>query len=177
MNGTPENFALIAYIARSIQPGHKLGKKALQKLVHLVSEIADVPVGYKFRLYTYGPFSRELATDVDILDSLDALTVSFSAERNGYEISADAHAEDFINKAEGYIEAYREGIDKILKEFGPRLAKELELSSMLTFIIKENLVDNIGDDAKVVGKFLEIKPHYSKSQVEEGLVEIRQLLH
>lgn len=177
MNTTPENYALIAYLAKSIGGERKLGKKALQKLVHLMSEIASVPVGYKFRLYTYGPFSRELASDVDILDTLGAIHVTFNAERNGYEISSASDVESYVDKARDYIEKNKEEIDGVLERFGGKLAKELELYSMVTFIIKERLVSDVDDDKLVVEKFREIKPHYTVQQVQQGLKEIRELIH
>lgn len=177
MNATPENYALIVYLAKSANGDRKLGKKALQKLVHLISEVARVPVGYRFRLYTYGPFSRELASDVDILDSLGAINVTFNADRNGYEISSASHANDYVAKAMQYIDENKKSIDYVVDRFGGKLAKELELYSMVTFILKEGLVPNIDDDESVVKKFREIKPHYTTQQVYQGLREIRELLH
>ena len=177
MNATPENYALIAYLAKTANGDRKLGKKALQKLVHLISEIARVPVGYRFRLYTYGPFSRELASDVDILDNLGAINVTFNADRNGYEISSASYVDDYVSKAERYIDDNKKSIDFVIERFGGKLAKELELYSMVTFILKEGLVQNLNDDEAVVAKFREIKPHYTTQQVQQGLREVRELLH
>lgn len=177
MTKTHNDFALIAYIAFQSEGTGGLGKKALQKMVHLCSELFNVPVSYKFRLYTYGPFSRELASDMDVMDSLNILDVRFSAESNGYYISAGPSAESTIDSGDQFLSVYRTDIDALLDIFKGRLAKDLEISSMLSFIIKRNLVENTEDDSAVVEKFFEIKPHFEKRHVESRLAEIRQLVH
>lgn len=175
MTKSIEKFAIIAYIAKATQEKGALGKKALQKLLHLSHELRGVPVGYQFNLYTYGPFSRELAGDVDLLDSMGLISVHFDASRNGYEIKPVEKSEEIISKSEGFLSPIKEDIDFIVDRFGGRLAKELELSSMVTFILKNKMVD-ISDDSAVIDKFLEIKPHYKRSEVEAGLSEIRECL-
>jgi uncharacterized protein YwgA len=48
-------------VARS---NNKLGRTALMKLAFLLQTVRGVPLGYHFRLYTYGPY------DGDVLDDL-----------------------------------------------------------------------------------------------------------
>lgn len=43
------------------------GRKRLQKIVHLLRSAPFKEFDYDFVLYYYGPFSRELATDLDFL--------------------------------------------------------------------------------------------------------------
>lgn len=176
MTSPIEKFAIIAYIAKANMDKGALGKKALQKLMHLSHELRNVPVGYSFKLYTYGPFSRELAGDIDLLDSMGLISVHFDASRNGYEIKAVEKSQEILSKNEAFVSSVKDDLDFILERFGGRLAKELELSSMITFILKNKLTD-VNNDEAVVDKFLEIKPHYQRSEVLTGLSEIRQLLN
>lgn len=175
MTTSLEKFAIIAYIAKAVEGKGTLGKKALQKLVHLTSELRHVSVGYKFTLYTYGPFSRELAGDVDLLASMGLISMQFNPLRNGYEIKPNSDTHEVIEKNGSLDLEVTQGIDFIVNNFGGRLAKELELSSMIVFILKNNLTDT-EDDNLVVDKFLEIKPHYEREDVVAGLKEIRALL-
>lgn len=175
MTNPIDKFAIIAYIAKANQDKGPLGKKALQKLMHLSLELRGIPVGYNFNLYTYGPFSRELAGDVDLLDSMGLISVEFDASRNGYEIKSVEKSEDIISKSESFLNTVKGDLDFIVEKFGGRLAKELELSSMIAFILKNSLAD-VNDDDAVIDKFLEIKPHYKRSEVAAGLDEIRHLL-
>lgn len=176
MTNSIEKFAIITYIAKSTMDKGSLGKKALQKLMHLSHEIRNVPVGYNFQLYTYGPFSRELAGDVDLLDSMGLISVHFDPSRNGYEIKAVDKSQEILSKNEVFVSSVKDDLDFIIDRFGGRLAKELELSSMITFILKNKLVD-VDDDDAIVDKFLEIKPHYQRAEISAGLSEIRQLLN
>lgn len=176
MTSSIEKFAIIAYIAKANMGKGTLGKKALQKLMHLSSELRNVPVGYRFRLYTYGPFSRELAGDIDLLDSMGLISVQFDPSRNGYEIKPEDKAQELLSKSEVFLKSVKESLDFIIEKFGGRLAKDLELSSMIAFILRNKLAD-VNDDQAVINKFLEIKPHYQRSEVVEGLKEIRQLLN
>lgn len=175
MANSIEKFALIAYIAKANVGKAALGKKALQKLVHLSSELRGVPVGYKFELYTYGPFSRELAGDVDLLDSMGLISVEFDSSRNGYEIKPEESSEELFSKSGDFISTFGGDLDFVVDKFGGRLAKELELSSMVAFIIKNKLAD-VNDDDAIIDKFLEIKPHYQRPEVLKGLCEIKELL-
>lgn len=43
------------------------GRKRLQKIAHLLKSAGFQEFGYDFVLYYYGPFSRELAADLDFL--------------------------------------------------------------------------------------------------------------
>lgn len=170
-----EKFAFLTYLSRSVASNGRLGKKALQKLVHLSAEIKNVPIGYKFNLYTYGPFSRELAGDVDVLGTLGALDISYDSFRNAYEIGPGVNSSSYVDRASDFIEKYKVEICFIVEKFGNRFAKDLELSSMLVFIIKNKLVDDLNDE-NIISKFLEIKPHYAYEEVKRGLREIRELI-
>lgn len=175
MTSSLEKFAIIAYIAKSVEGKGTLGKKALQKLVHLSSELSHVQVGYKFTLYTYGPFSRELAGDVDLLASMGLISMQFNAQRNGYEIKSNLETNNIFERSGSFTSDVKHGIDFVIDKFGGRLAKELELSSMIVFILNNELTD-VDDDNAVIDKFLEIKPHYQRSEVVSGLKEIREML-
>lgn len=176
MTNSMEKFAIIAYIAKANVDKGPLGKKALQKLVHLSSELRGAQVGYSFELYTYGPFSRELAGDVDLLESMGVISVEFDDSRNGYEITPSSKAEELLEANQQFIDSVRSDLDFIIENFGGRLAKELELSSMVSFILKHKLADADNENS-IVEKFLEIKPHYTKESILAGLREVRSIIH
>lgn len=170
-----DKFAVIAYIAQANEGKNPLGKKAFQKIVHLSSELFEAPLGYDFTLYTYGPFSRELAGDIDLLGSMKILSVEFDDVRNGYQITAAENASSVISDRENFIASVKSKIDAVIEKFGGRLAKELELLSMIVFIKKHKLADFNHEEA-VIQKFLEIKPHYHKEDVQKGLAELKPYL-
>jgi hypothetical protein len=51
-----DQYALIALLAKRVGGAdRRLGKKAIQKNVHLIQELGGVDAGYRFSFYTYGP--------------------------------------------------------------------------------------------------------------------------
>lgn len=176
MTTSDEKYALVAYIVKSYAERGSLGKKALQKIVHLLSEIYGISSGYRFQLYTYGPFSRELQGDIDILDSMGVIEVKFDGAKNGYQISPTPNTDILIKKHSDFLDGLKLPITSALDRFGDKLAKTLELSSMLVFIIKHKMVDDIQNDVAVISKFMEVKPHYQKEDIIAGLKEVRALL-
>ena len=51
--------------------GRVRGRKHLQKIVHLLQDRGATRFQYRFILYHFGPFSRDLASDLDFLRSLE----------------------------------------------------------------------------------------------------------
>lgn len=177
MGHLDESYALVSYIVKLASQNGKVGKKAAQKFVHIITSIGGVRSKYQFQLYTYGPFSRELAGDLDILESVQAISINYNVEKNSYEIQSGARSDELISRHSGFIVSNKDRIDSLIGKFGGRLARQLELSSTLLFILERSLVDDTSNDEQVVSKFLEIKPHYSRGEITPALSEIRQLMH
>ena len=65
-------------------PNQTLGRTALMKLLFLLTTIKSVPLGYRFRMYNYGPFDSEVLSDIDYAARLEALSVDMVRYKNGY---------------------------------------------------------------------------------------------
>ena len=42
-----------------------LGKTAIMKFMFMLQQVYKVPLGYDFKIYTYGPYSSEVMDDMD----------------------------------------------------------------------------------------------------------------
>ena len=51
-----------------------LGRTAIMKLIFLLQEGKGLPVGYDFRLYSYGPYDSEVLQDLEFLRNFGFLT-------------------------------------------------------------------------------------------------------
>ena len=69
----------------------RLGKIQVQKLVYFAQD-CGVPLGYKYEIYHYGPYSFELSHDLDSLDSLGVLNVDSDPNGFGFNISVGKFA-------------------------------------------------------------------------------------
>src|SRR5437867_998970 len=61
-----QKLVILSRIDRElVQTGSWAGEMHLQKAVYLLQEVTDVPLGYAFVLYHYGPFSFELREELN----------------------------------------------------------------------------------------------------------------
>jgi uncharacterized protein YwgA len=147
----------------------QFGKTALQKIIYILEEVFNVPCGYNFSLYTYGPFSSELAGDLDYLASLKGVSVSW-ANSGGYHIAPGAEADYFIKKAEKFLEKNMNEIDRVLNYFGEMNAKDLELRATIIFVFKNGKKK----DEELVKEVSQIKPYFSIDQIRNAVDELKE---
>jgi len=72
---------LAELVARS---NNKLGRTALMKLAFLLQTVRGVPLGYNFRLYTYGPYDGDVLDDLGQAEAMKAVESSLVAYSGGY---------------------------------------------------------------------------------------------
>jgi len=83
---------------------YKIGRTALVKLIYLLQEKLNVPVGYDFSLYTYGPFAKEILDDLDYLSYLDAVKMEVATGRYDILPGEDSVIDYIDKKAELFME-------------------------------------------------------------------------
>jgi uncharacterized protein len=166
--------ALVTYVVNAVGSEHPIGKKATQKFLHLIEDAGKVQTGYDFSIYTYGPFSRTLASEIDFLATKKAIDVVFVGQFGTYEISPGENANEVIELGNDYIQKNKHKIDHILSKLKGKGASELELYSTLVFLMAH--VESLTSDDKIVEKLLSLKPKYAKSFVEKTLVDAKLLM-
>lgn len=176
MNDLRRDYALLAFLADRLGGEQGAGKKALQKIVHLVTRLSGVESRYEFDLYTYGPFSRDLAEDMDLLAASKVLDVTYDEIGRSYHIKKGPEADKIMGQYEVFLSDAENNAKDILAFFSGKSAKVLEMYSTLFFVIDRKLVVDTLNDDLVVSKFLDIKPKYYKTEALEALKELRKLL-
>ena len=177
MNNLRRDYALLAHVTERASRTQKVGKKALQKMVHLLTRIAHIDSRYEFSLYTYGPFSRDLAEDMDLLSAASILNVNYDALSRAYEITKGIDADKIISQYVDFISELDSKTEPLFEFFSGRSARSLEMYSTLFFVIDHKIVDDVNDNDLVVSKFLEIKPKYDQSEALSALTSLRGLLN
>ena len=106
---------LIQYIGAG-----SIGRTAAMKYMYLLQILKNIPLGYEFRLYHYGPFSPEVLTDIEYAESLGALNTSVVHFASGYKykISPGESAKNFTNNASKFIKKYQRLLNWLGDEFG-----------------------------------------------------------
>ena len=164
-------LAIVAALV-SAAPDQTLGRTALMKLLFLLTTIRDVPLGYRFRMYTYGPFDSEVLSDVDYAARLDALSVDMERYVGGYAylIRPGNAIERIIHRDKPFVEKYRTEIQWTIDNFATSSAGRLEALSTIIYVNRKLEVSRNEDLTRVVK---EMKPRFSEDTIQANVDELR----
>lgn len=152
------------------------GRTALMKFAYLLQTVKDVPLGYHFELYNYGPYDSTVLSDLSQAETLKAIkskTVTYSSGY-GYEyMPTDKGYSAFAKKVADDLQKYQNEIEWVLGEFGRDSASRLELVSTIVFAEREmrrknqpRSMENLRDRVK------RIKPHFDEGIIAQTIDEL-----
>src|SRR5258708_6571433 len=134
----------VAILTRIVEkaPGAQVGRTALMKFLYFITALRGLSLGYRFTLYSYGPFDSAVLEDADYAATLNAVRVRTEIYRSGYGyvIEPGAAASRTIGLDADFVAAHEVDIDWVLDQFGTLGSAELELASTVVFVDQENLV-------------------------------------
>jgi uncharacterized protein YwgA len=141
------------------------GKKAFQKLFYLL-EKAGVPTDLDFSMHYYGPYSFALADEMFELERARVLQTA-----DGSVSAGDARVSRDVERS---LEEYRGTVDRILKEFGQRTGRDLELIAT-THLVAERLVqhaDRVPSSDVIAAVREEKRSKFREEEIERALREL-----
>jgi hypothetical protein len=157
----------------------KLGRTAIMKLAYLLQTEKGLPLGYDFRMYTYGPFDSDVLNDLGLAESLGALKsemVTFSSGQGyGYEFTPGVIGDFVRQKTKGILSNYESDIRWALEEFGSKSAAELEL--LTTIIYADREAAQRGEKLAVrelAREVQEVKPQFLEQYIIEKIEELNR---
>jgi uncharacterized protein len=161
--------AIVSLVQAVQNKTDQLGKIQLQKLVYFLQE-TGVPLGYKFEIYHYGPYSFELSDQMSSLDSLGVLSINSDPSGYGFNIKVGTHGAKYkIDKK------YSPKVEYIAKAFGSETPAKLEVKSTAHFVSKvlrkqgKNL-----PEALIVAKVKELKPKFTDRFISDCYQELKK---
>lgn len=160
--------ALIEIAQRRQEKSAQFGKTVAQKLVYLLQNAYRVDLGYRFNIYTYGPYSASLMGDIDYGAATNLLSVSYD-ESQGYSIFPGSDVEQLAEERMEFVNEVAEDLEKLFSDFGELNAAELELRSTIHYVSKGR---TIRPKQKVVDQVNKIKPKFGKDVVERAYDEL-----
>ncbi|OQX81577.1 MAG: hypothetical protein B6D56_02025 [Candidatus Omnitrophica bacterium 4484_70.1] len=146
-----------------------VGKTFIQKGIYFLQEGLKENLGYKFRLYIYGPYSNDLAGDIDTLEDIGLIKVNYAPEGYGYLIKITPEGEDFLNKKLRKHSVPEEKIDKIINLLGGKAVKKMELLGTLLYFSR--LSNNLQEIKQLVNI---VKPRFSYNDIENGFNQLKK---
>src|SRR5204863_4504161 len=168
IQGTLDKIGLIAALVSKAP--RRPGRTSLMKWVYFLKTLRKVPLPYRFRLYTYGPFDSDVLHDVDYAQFLGAVQSALVAYPGGqgYEYMPGSKADEMERCAGEFLARHGDSIDWVLKQFGNRSAGDLEMSSTIVYTDRSLAERNTRSTfAELTRKVHAIKPHLSRELIED----------
>jgi len=128
---------LLLGILEASKSGRIEGRTLFQKIVFKVDqEVPGIEVGYEFKPYHYGPFSRDILDDLESLERDSLVIIDQDRTRSGnvrynYELTKSGH-----ERAQKALNRLDDDTRKDLKE----LVREME--SKPIFVLLDELYEN-----------------------------------
>jgi uncharacterized protein YwgA len=162
-----DRLAVITAIAKECAG---LGRTALMKYCYFLQTLRGVPLGYRFSLYSYGPFDSDVLNDLGTVESLGAVTstIEYFSGGYGYRIEPGAKANRVLELGQKFVSAYQGDLHWLRDQFGGWSPGELELASTLIYSDRE--AEERGKSLTIeqlAKRVNELKPRYQLSKIEE----------
>lgn len=174
---TEELARRIAILVRLVEkaPGHSLGRTAAMKLLFFLTALRRVPLGYRFTLYSYGPFDSTVLADIDYAVHLGGLQSTLVSYPSGYgysiEPGASAHATIALNA--GFVTEHEAAIDWVIAEFGHMSAADLELAGTIVYVDQQFARRGPADVDTLATEVRDVKPHFARDRILHRIDQLR----
>ena len=165
---TLKRYAYILELLENVNT--TVGKTFLQKAVYILQEGLKEQLDYSYKLHFYGPFSQELANDIDALNDMDLIDVEFEPDGIGYQIKITNKGEQFLEELKRRkIEVSEEKIARVLSLIENRNVRGMELLGTVLYFAR--LTSDEDELKKLVNM---VKPHFSNAEIEKAYIKIKE---
>ncbi len=158
------------------QAPQKPGRTALMKYAYLLQTVRQVPLGYHFELYNYGPYDSAVLSDLSQAETLKAIKSQIVNYPSGfgYEYSpSEKGCDSLCGQVADQMVQRQADITWVLDEFGRESASRLELISTIVFAEREmHRKNQIPQKAELCRRVKGIKPHFLDSTIVETVDEL-----
>ena len=169
-------ISLIAELAETSPSGH-IGRTALMKYFYFLQELRNVPLGYSFSLYSYGPFDSEVLSDLSTAEAIglvDSEEITFNGGY-GYRITSTKKKSVVRERSSAFISEHKEDIGWLIANFGSYSSAELELVSTLIFVYRERSKNGKTLSLEELSKNVQqIKPHFSVQKISKFAARLQE---
>ena len=177
MNPTESGRLRLAILSKLVeQAPEKPGRTALMKFAYLLQTVRQVPLGYRFELYNYGPYDSAVLSDLSQAITAKAVKSEIVHYSSGYgyaySTNETGHAK-LWSRASSQIAKYEDAIGWVLEEFGDASASRLELVSTIVFAEREMRRKNQKTlKTELCARVSGIKPHFKPGIINQAIEEL-----
>ena len=147
------------------------GPVHLQKSMFFLQEMREVPLGYEFVLYRYGPYSFELQDEIEYIRGSGILKWRFhDSPKYATGLDTTEASRDIRDKLPKLMEKYEKDLAFVSENIGPMMSKQLErVSTSFYYRVK-----GVEGDKEVAREVLKVKPHIDYPDAVEAAQKVRQ---
>ena len=164
---------IVEMLDKMIKKGSWAGETHLQKCLFLLQNMSNVPIGYEFRLYKYGPFSFDLRDDLVQLQAEGVLNLSPRSSSYGSSLEPSRPSLLLLHKHfPNTLKKYQHEICFVADQFGDMNARDLErYATVYHFFLKDSNSSNEEIGEMVNG----VKPYITISEGAKTARHIRDI--
>ncbi|MFP4661862.1 MAG: hypothetical protein ACLFPF_06725 [Halanaerobiales bacterium] len=154
---------------------YNLSKIKLQQLSYIFQELYSDYSFYDFKLFTYGPYSVELISDLDILCNNGYLIIEYSQgpECFGSKIDLGIKYKLLIEQYKDYWKETEKQLSRVIDLFGNIETRYLELRGTIIYM---NRKMGLKDIKKITEEINYIKPYFKDKEIEDAFNDLHGLL-
>lgn len=168
-----ERAAVLAELADSLQArGSWCGETHLQKAVFFLQALSQVPLGFDFVIYKYGPFSFELRDELTALRAQAVFDIRVQPAPYRPSLRVTELGQRLRNQYQQTIAPYKAAIAGVASRFGSRGVAELEKLATALFVRCQERVE--GDSG--VSRLCALKPHIPSDEARAAFAEVDEIL-
>ena len=150
----------------------QFGKTAFMKMAYLLQELYEVPLGYRFSLYTYGPYSPEVLADLEYANLRKQVEVEYLGDPQGGFRITPSEVVGVSNLQNESIAKYSRVLDELVEHFGSFNARELELRTTSIFLWKRIRPTKPEDVSTLIEAVRQLKPHFSDMAIRTAINDL-----
>jgi hypothetical protein len=147
-----------------------IGKTGMMKAMYFLQQIYKIPLGYDFKMYSYGPFDDDVLVAMDVVKDenlIDIIPEDYGDGVSGYSIRTTK---------KGHLPSgeYSEFIDALSNNFGGYSAKEWELTSTIVYV-HTAYMENGWNLEELYENVRRIKPRFGIDEIKKEHERLKEL--
>lgn len=136
---TADMFDRVAVVTRLAQYDPNMGRTTLMKYAYLLQVVKKVPLGFDFRLHSYGPYDSDVLSISSYAKHLGAISEEPRENPIGVkmEIGRGPNAGEIEEQSKEFLEKHEEAIQWVVKNFSNYHAGQMELVGTVVYADQE----------------------------------------
>jgi uncharacterized protein YwgA len=157
----------LAVIRRIADLAPDPGKTSIQKIAYFIQSGLNIPLGYRFKMHYFGPYSEELDGKLSLSDAMGIVEIGLDSDGYGYHIKPGKFPVEDVESSLPWKQ-----IDETILTLGDLELWRLELLATIHFI---QSIRSKWDRGKVIGTVHRLKPKFSKERIEQAYRDIEKM--